>query len=262
MMRSISKKMMRKKKELLFFFLMICAKYKLTICSNDEDEEAGKYFFIRQFSQKKKRNDFSFSRCFASVILCRFTCKPSINGTIMNFTSKVADWAKWNFQVRSEGGYVSNTELFKFSKLFEDELTLDNLSLSTLRALCRMLDIQPLGTPEILRFQLTMKLRELKADDQVRFGFLTTIFYLYQSSTIKSLIVIPTFMFRQGIFEVPFLFFLVSSFIYFPFFCFSGNFFSEFCCHYDRVENLESLRLNTTVRHFLLLKWNYWFCKK
>uniref|UniRef100_F1KUQ5 LETM1 and EF-hand domain-containing protein 1 n=1 Tax=Ascaris suum TaxID=6253 RepID=F1KUQ5_ASCSU len=80
--------------------------------------------------------------------------------------SKALEFAEFIKKVRSEGGYVSNTELFKFSKLFEDELTLDNLSLSTLRALCRMLDIQPLGTPEILRFQLTMKLRELKADDQ------------------------------------------------------------------------------------------------
>uniref|UniRef100_A0A915A7N1 Letm1 RBD domain-containing protein n=1 Tax=Parascaris univalens TaxID=6257 RepID=A0A915A7N1_PARUN len=80
--------------------------------------------------------------------------------------SKALEFAEFIKKVRNEGGYVSNTELFKFSKLFEDELTLDNLSLSTLRALCRMLEIQPLGTPEILRFQLTMKLRELKADDR------------------------------------------------------------------------------------------------
>uniref|UniRef100_A0A183VDI8 Letm1 RBD domain-containing protein n=1 Tax=Toxocara canis TaxID=6265 RepID=A0A183VDI8_TOXCA len=80
--------------------------------------------------------------------------------------SKALEFAEFIKKVRSEGGYVSNAELFKFSKLFEDELTLDNLSMSTLRALCRMLDIQPLGTPEILRFQLTMKLRELKADDK------------------------------------------------------------------------------------------------
>uniref|UniRef100_A0A915CZE6 Mitochondrial proton/calcium exchanger protein n=1 Tax=Ditylenchus dipsaci TaxID=166011 RepID=A0A915CZE6_9BILA len=52
-------------------------------------------------------------------------------------------------------------------KLFEDELTLDNLSMSQLRALCRILSIQPLGTPEILRFQLTLKLRDLKADDKL-----------------------------------------------------------------------------------------------
>ncbi|CAJ0582777.1 unnamed protein product, partial [Mesorhabditis spiculigera] len=80
--------------------------------------------------------------------------------------SKALEFARFLKNVRTEGGYVSNEELFKYTKLFEDELTLDNLSMSQLRALCKLLSIQPLGTPEILRFQLNMKLRELKADDK------------------------------------------------------------------------------------------------
>ncbi|KAK6028491.1 LETM1-like protein [Ostertagia ostertagi] len=80
--------------------------------------------------------------------------------------SKALEFAQFIKKIRSEGGYVSNEELFKFSKLFEDELTLDNLSMSQLRSLCRLMSIQPLGSPEILRFQLHMKLRELKADDK------------------------------------------------------------------------------------------------
>lgn len=80
--------------------------------------------------------------------------------------SKAVEFAQFIKKVRTEGGYVSNEELFKFSKLFEDELTLDNLSMSQLRSLCRLMSIQPLGSPEILRFQLHMKLRELKADDK------------------------------------------------------------------------------------------------
>lgn len=39
--------------------------------------------------------------------------------------------------------------------------------MSQLRALCRILGVQTFGTPEILRFQLNMKLRDLKADDKV-----------------------------------------------------------------------------------------------
>ncbi|XGW01525.1 hypothetical protein V3C99_013999 [Haemonchus contortus] len=80
--------------------------------------------------------------------------------------SKALEFAQFIKKIRSEGGYVSNQELFKFSKLFEDELTLDNLSMSQLRSLCRLMSIQPFGSPEILRFQLHMKLRELKADDK------------------------------------------------------------------------------------------------
>uniref|UniRef100_A0A914WSC7 Mitochondrial proton/calcium exchanger protein n=1 Tax=Plectus sambesii TaxID=2011161 RepID=A0A914WSC7_9BILA len=80
--------------------------------------------------------------------------------------SKATAFSQFMQKMRTEGGYVSNAELFKFSKLFEDELTLDNLSMAQLRALCRLLLIQPLGTPNVLRFQLNMKLRELKADDR------------------------------------------------------------------------------------------------
>uniref|UniRef100_A0A0N5AHP6 Letm1 RBD domain-containing protein n=1 Tax=Syphacia muris TaxID=451379 RepID=A0A0N5AHP6_9BILA len=80
--------------------------------------------------------------------------------------SKAAEFAAFIKKVRSQGGYVTTEELFKFSKLFEDELTLDNLGMGALRALCKLLDITPLGSPEILRFQLNLKLRELKADDK------------------------------------------------------------------------------------------------
>lgn len=55
----------------------------------------------------------------------------------------------------------------KFSKLFEDEITLDSLSRPQLSALCRLLELQPIGPNNFLRFQLRMKLRSLNADDQM-----------------------------------------------------------------------------------------------
>ena len=82
-------------------------------------------------------------------------------------TSKAYEFAQFLKRVREEGGYVTNAELFKFMKLFEDELTLDNLGMSQLRALCRLLGISKIGSPEILRFRLNYKLRELKADDKL-----------------------------------------------------------------------------------------------
>ncbi|KAK0422598.1 hypothetical protein QR680_007661 [Steinernema hermaphroditum] len=80
--------------------------------------------------------------------------------------SKALEFSEFMSKLRSEGRYVSNEDLFKYTQLFEDELTLDNLSMSQLRALCHVLSIQPLGTPEILQFQLKLKLRELQADDR------------------------------------------------------------------------------------------------
>lgn len=55
----------------------------------------------------------------------------------------------------------------KFSKLFEDEITLDSLPRPQLIALCRVLELKPIGTSNFLRFQLRMKLRSLAADDVV-----------------------------------------------------------------------------------------------
>ncbi|EGT42657.1 hypothetical protein CAEBREN_13908 [Caenorhabditis brenneri] len=81
-------------------------------------------------------------------------------------STRSLEFAHFIKKVRNEGGYVSNEELLKFSKLFEDELTLDNLSMGQLRSLCRLMSINSLGSPEILRFQLNMKIRELKADDK------------------------------------------------------------------------------------------------
>ncbi len=74
------------------------------------------------------------------------------------------------FQIRTSGRQVSNETILKYSKLFEDEFTLDNLTYGQLRALCKLLDIQTaVATSNFLRFQLRMALRQLEADDKVAF---------------------------------------------------------------------------------------------
>lgn len=70
-------------------------------------------------------------------------------------------------KVRSGTGVATAEEIMKFSKLFDDEITLDTLPRPQLTALCRVLEIQPLGSTNFLRFQLQMKLRTLAADDVV-----------------------------------------------------------------------------------------------
>ncbi|KAG8240420.1 hypothetical protein J437_LFUL003134 [Ladona fulva] len=77
------------------------------------------------------------------------------------------EFAEFFIKVRTSGEQASNKEILKFSKLFEDEITLDSLSRPQLAALCRVLEIQPLGTNNFLRFQLRMRLRQLAADDKV-----------------------------------------------------------------------------------------------
>ncbi|KAM9842752.1 mitochondrial proton/calcium exchanger protein isoform 2-T2 [Aulostomus maculatus] len=70
-------------------------------------------------------------------------------------------------KIRDSGERPSNEQILRFSKLFEDELTLDNLTRPQLVALCRLLELQSIGTNNFLRFQLIMKLRAIRADDKL-----------------------------------------------------------------------------------------------
>ncbi|RXM29886.1 LETM1 and EF-hand domain-containing protein 1, mitochondrial [Acipenser ruthenus] len=70
-------------------------------------------------------------------------------------------------KIRNSGERPSNEEIMRFSKLFEDELTLDNLTRPQLVALCKLLELQSIGTNNFLRFQIIMKLRAIRADDKL-----------------------------------------------------------------------------------------------
>lgn len=70
-------------------------------------------------------------------------------------------------RLRTAGDMASTKEIMKFSKLFEDEITLDSLNRQQLMALCRVLEANTIGTTNFLRFQLRMKLRSLAADDRL-----------------------------------------------------------------------------------------------
>ena len=66
---------------------------------------------------------------------------------------------------RTGGTYVPNSELMRFSKLFDEEYTLDSLPRKQLEALCRIQGLQTLGPDTLLMFQIRMNLRRLRSDD-------------------------------------------------------------------------------------------------
>ncbi|KAL9924351.1 leucine zipper and EF-hand containing transmembrane protein 1 isoform 1-T4 [Glossina fuscipes fuscipes] len=70
-------------------------------------------------------------------------------------------------KIKNPNEYASNEEIIKYAKRFEDEITLDSLSREQLIALCRVLELNTVGTTSFLRFQLRMKLRSLTTDDRV-----------------------------------------------------------------------------------------------
>uniref|UniRef100_A0ACD5YVV5 Uncharacterized protein n=2 Tax=Avena sativa TaxID=4498 RepID=A0ACD5YVV5_AVESA len=66
-----------------------------------------------------------------------------------------------------KGERVSNDEILNFAKLFNDELTLDNMSRPRLVNMCKYMGIRPFGTDHYLRFMLRKKLRDIKNDDKM-----------------------------------------------------------------------------------------------
>ncbi|XP_052172417.1 uncharacterized protein LOC127788315 isoform X2 [Diospyros lotus] len=65
------------------------------------------------------------------------------------------------------GARVSNEEILGFAKLFNDELTLDNISRPRLVNMCKYMGISPFGTDAYLRFMLRKRLQWIKNDDRL-----------------------------------------------------------------------------------------------
>ncbi|KAH9304758.1 hypothetical protein KI387_009162 [Taxus chinensis] len=65
------------------------------------------------------------------------------------------------------GAKVSNEEILGFAKLFNDELTLDNVSRPRLVNMCKYMGIKPYGTDAYLRYMLRSKLARIKEDDRM-----------------------------------------------------------------------------------------------
>uniref|UniRef100_A0A8C9V4A7 Leucine zipper-EF-hand containing transmembrane protein 2 n=1 Tax=Scleropages formosus TaxID=113540 RepID=A0A8C9V4A7_SCLFO len=81
-----------------------------------------------------------------------------------NETQKFSSYVQ---KVRHTGEQPNTKDIVRFSKLFEDELTLEHLERPQLVALCKLLELQPIGTNNLLRFQLRLQLRTIKADDEL-----------------------------------------------------------------------------------------------
>ncbi|XP_036355582.1 mitochondrial proton/calcium exchanger protein-like [Octopus sinensis] len=86
-------------------------------------------------------------------------------------TSSVEEFVQFMKTIRNNAEMPETSQILKFCKLFEDDLTMDGLNRDQLIAICRLLDmstlINPTSTVPLLRFRLGIKLRMLKADDKV-----------------------------------------------------------------------------------------------
>lgn len=70
-------------------------------------------------------------------------------------------------KVRSTGESPSSTDIINVAKLFDDDLTLDNLSRPQLVSMARYMGINAFGTDNFLRGQIRARLLTLRRDDQL-----------------------------------------------------------------------------------------------
>ncbi|KIJ44405.1 hypothetical protein M422DRAFT_779476 [Sphaerobolus stellatus SS14] len=70
-------------------------------------------------------------------------------------------------KIRATGESPSTEDIIKVAKLFDDELTLDNLSRPQLVSMCRYMGINAFGTDNFLRGTVRNRLEKIKVDDQL-----------------------------------------------------------------------------------------------
>ncbi|KAM8808839.1 mitochondrial proton/calcium exchanger protein [Eudromia elegans] len=122
------------------------------------------------FETKSKKEERLKKQLRVKLELAKFLQDTIEEMALKNKAAKgnvTKDFSTFFQKIRETGERPSNEEILRFSKLFEDELTLDNLSRPQLVALCKLLELQSIGTNNFLRFQLTMRLRSIKADDKL-----------------------------------------------------------------------------------------------
>lgn len=127
------------------------------------------------FNEASKEKEAMRKRLLAKLEMAKFL-QDTLEETAMSGTkNKKSDELSQKFQefmikVRTGDRAPTNEEILKYSSLFENELTLDNLTRQQLIALCQILDVSTLANippNHILRFQLRMKIRSLETDDKM-----------------------------------------------------------------------------------------------
>ncbi|XP_057417383.1 uncharacterized protein LOC130711686 [Lotus japonicus] len=124
-----------------------------------------------QFQDKMKEQEALKRRLKARIEYARFlqdTVKEmakEVQNTRSGELKKTAEDLDDFLTLIRRGSRVSNEEILGFAKLFNDELTLDNISRPRLVNMCKYMGISPFGTNAYLRFMLRYQLQRIKEDD-------------------------------------------------------------------------------------------------
>ncbi|KAG9137018.1 hypothetical protein Leryth_013867 [Lithospermum erythrorhizon] len=125
------------------------------------------------FQDKMKEQEEMKKRLLARIEYAKF-----LQETVKEMAKEVQDTRSGEVKKTAEdldefmnnvrrGTPISNDEILGFAKLFNDELTLDNISRPRLVNMCKYMNISPYGTDAYLRYMLRNRLRKIKEDDKM-----------------------------------------------------------------------------------------------
>ncbi|KAH3948296.1 hypothetical protein HBI56_126050 [Parastagonospora nodorum] len=120
--------------------------------------------FEGQSSKDKKATTLRATRKDVSDFL-RQTLKET-GLPISAENAKKEEFSEFFRKVRMTGEKPSAEDIIKVCKIFKDDLTLDNLSRPQLVSICRYMNIPSFGTDNILRYQVRVRMRQIKRDDR------------------------------------------------------------------------------------------------
>ncbi|CAH8520226.1 unnamed protein product [Heterobilharzia americana] len=123
------------------------------------------------FKDKSSEANAIQQRLRAKLELTRFLQETMIQTTGASKNSSdapsVAEFQEFIKKLQRSGEQAQAKDITRFSKLFEDQVTLDSLDSKQLRMLCQLLSLPTIGPRNLLRFQIWMRVRQLKAEDRL-----------------------------------------------------------------------------------------------
>lgn len=121
--------------------------------------------FEDKFAAEEKQRKLLRVRLEMAKFLQETLRESGLKGTLKIVSS---DEFKIFFRkVRSTGEPPSADDIMKVAKLFEDDLTLDNLSRPQLISICRYLGLNAFGTDNFLKGYIMRRLEHIKRDDEM-----------------------------------------------------------------------------------------------
>ena len=79
----------------------------------------------------------------------------------------IKEFSEFIQHLRISGHSADTTELLRVAKLFEDDITLDNLSRPQLLSICRYMGLNAFGTDEFLRYLIRSRMEHIRSDDRL-----------------------------------------------------------------------------------------------